>query len=69
MLPAFEVLDDRSAAGTSDDPDDVLVAVVDLLVLGECRDEGKVAWRQVCSLLAALADDGAVAPGGVNDRV
>lgn len=70
LAPAFEVVNNWVPASTSNDPDDVVIAVVDLLVLSKCWYESEVARHQVLSLLAiSTTDNGAVAFRCVHNRV
>lgn len=69
LAPAVEVDDDGRPPAAGDDPDDVGVAVVDLLVLREGRDEREVTGTQLLPRASVVADDAAVAADGVDDCV
>lgn len=43
ISPAIEIFDDRIATASGDDPDDIGIAVIHLLMLAECWNEWKVA--------------------------
>jgi hypothetical protein len=44
--PPLQINHDRRPSTSRDDPEDVLVALVHLLVFGPCGDEGEVAGRE-----------------------
>jgi len=67
--PTLQILDDRHSAGTCDDPLDLRIPLIDLLMLGVSRDQGKVAFLQDLSLLPALRHDRSSAANTVDDRI
>ena len=67
--PAFQVLDLGHPPAPGDDPGNLVISVVDLLMLGAGGNEGEIAGRQVLALLPSLGHQGAVAGEGVNDGV
>lgn len=70
FTPSLEIVNNWVSATTSDYPDNVFIALIDLLMLCICRYKCKVPRHQVLPLLAIPpADDGTVAFGCVDNRV
>ena len=67
--PSVEINNARCPSTTHNRPSDLLVAVVDFLVLCIRWYEAEIAWSEILSLLAAVADDRAVAFYRVDDCV
>ena len=57
LAPTTKVVHNRVSSASSDDPDDILVAVIDLLMLGIRGDQSKVSGSQLLSLLSIWSTD------------
>lgn len=70
LTPAFEVVDNWVATTSSYDPNDILIAVVDFLVLGISGYESEVSWCKLLSLRAVrTTHNGAMPACSVDDGV
>lgn len=70
LTPTFEVLYYRISATTSDNPYDILIAIVDLLVLGIRRYQSKVTRGQLLPLFSIPSThNGTVTFRGEHDGV
>jgi hypothetical protein len=68
--PALEVVNDRVAAAPGNDPDHILVTIIDLLVFGIGWYKGKVSGSKLLSLRTIrTADNSAMTACGVNDGI
>jgi hypothetical protein len=70
LTPAFEVVNNRIPSTSGNDPNDLFVAIVDLLMFGISWNEREVSWTKLLSLGAVgSADDGAVSARGIYNCV
>jgi hypothetical protein len=70
LTPALKIVNNGIATTTCDYPDNIRVAVIDLLVLDIGRYEGKVPWRKLLSLRPIGAThNGAMAARRVHNGV
>lgn len=70
LRPTLEIMYDGIPSSPRDYPNNVVVAIVDLLVLGVCRDQGKIPRSQlVASVSVGATDDGTVSLGRIDYRV
>jgi hypothetical protein len=68
--PALEVVNDRVAAAPGNDPDHILVTIIDLLVFGIGWYEGEVSGSKLLPLRTIrAADNSAMTACGVNNRI
>jgi hypothetical protein len=70
LSPTFEIVNNGIPSTSGNYPNDLIVAIVDLLMFGISRDEREVSWAKLLSLGAVRsADNRAVPACGIYDCI
>lgn len=69
VRPCIQIFHNGVAASSRDNPDNFLIAVIHLLVLGKGGNQCEIARAKIFSICPSIRHDGAMALGGINNGV